>query len=261
MRSISRYAKGLFKKNNWTGLINSFYVYANWFDDYFIRYVLGLGSYPKDIKLRTPCGEVLLEVNFHEDLFTITEIFAMQCYKSSQSIRTFVDFGGNIGIASAYFLTRNTTSRGIIFEPLENNLSVLKKNLRHYSDRVEVIPKAIWINSDLVDFGVEESGRYCGINLEHNIQLKVQALNINEAIEYCISKFQDIDILKIDIEGAGAMVLSQMKSKNLNNIHQIMIEEEAFDDRFLLEKNYRKYIFDSNGLYHYKRLKNNTPLK
>lgn len=255
MRPFNRYVKGIFNKNNWTGLMNSFFIYVNWIDDYLIRYVLGLGSYPKETKIRTPSGLIVFYVNCHEDFFTITEIFAMQCYKSNESLETFVDFGGNIGIASAYFLTRNSKSRGIIFEPLESNINNLKKNLRNYLERIEIIPKAIWTNSEFVNFGIEESGRYCGINLNYAIQLKVEAININEAIQYCIEKLKVIDILKIDIEGAGAIVLPTIKPEYLKKIHQIMIEEMSFDDRILINNNYKKYIFESNGLYHYNKIK------
>jgi len=252
-RPISRYFHGLLNKNNWVAFIKSFYIYANWGEDYFIRYILAMGAYPKMIVIRTPCGRISFEAKHHEDLFTVTEIFAMECYKTSRKIETFIDFGGNIGVASAYFLTRNNTSRGVIYEPLQNNINRLKINLSTYLERIEIIPKAIWVESSIVNFSIEETGRYCGINLNHEDTFKVEAINVSDALSYCIAKLGKIDILKIDIEGAGVTVLKHIEPSLFESISQIMIEEPLFEDQFLLAQKYTKTIFEPNGLFYYKK--------
>jgi FkbM family methyltransferase len=252
-RPIARYLNGLLTLNNWSALVKSFYVYINWIDDYLIRYIFGLGPYPKKVALRAPCGAIFIEAKCHEDLFTITEIFAMECYKADSKIKTFLDLGGNIGVASAYFLSRNNFSRGIIFEPLQSNINRLKINLQNYEERIEIIPKAVWIESGLVNFGVEKTGRYCGIGIEHPQNLSIEAENINDALAYCVDRLGTIEILKVDIEGAGVPVLKNIHDKFFDSIPQIMIEEPPFDDVFLLSKGYKKAIFDATGLFYYKK--------
>jgi hypothetical protein len=100
---------------------------------------------------------------------------------------------------------------------------------------------------------VENTGRYCGIGIEHQQSLSIQAENINDVLAYCIDQLGTIEILKVDIEGAGVPVLKHIHDSFFDSISQIMIEEPPFDDGFLLSKGYHKTIFDATGLFYYKK--------
>ena len=253
-RSISRIISGFFNRNNWKALFNSFNVYQNWYQDYFLRYLLGMGTYPKLVNLLTPMGIINFVANCHEDLFTANEIFCMECYKPHEDIKTFIDFGGNIGLSAAYFLTRNTESIGIIYEPLNSNSIRLKENLKLFENRYSVVNKPVWIDGGEVKFGVDKTGRYSGINLLHDTIISMNAVNVDDAIQDGISKLGKINVLKIDIEGAGVSILRKINPKYFDKIDCIMIEELPFDDLFLLDLGYTKFNFDVDGLFHYFKL-------
>lgn len=255
-RSISRILAGLLNKNNWYALFNSLFIYKFWFQDYFLRYLIGLGLYPKLVYLKTPLGTIDYIANCHEDLFTANEIFCMECYKPHSDISTFVDFGGNIGLSSAYFLTRNTKSIGIVYEPLNSNILRLTKNLERFSERISIVNKAVWVATEEIKFGVDNTGRYSGINLIHENIINLDAINVDDAIEDCIEKLGRINVLKIDIEGSGVLILKKLNQKYYDKIDSIMIEEFPFDDTFLIDLGYAKFNFDVNGLFHYCKFTN-----
>jgi FkbM family methyltransferase len=213
-----------------------------------------MGKYPKMVDLKTPMGIVKYIANCHEDLFTANEIFCMECYKPHAEITTFLDFGGNIGLSSAYFLTRNPTSIGIIYEPLTSNVLRLRENLRPFEKRISIIDKAVWIDGGEIKFGIDQTGRYSGINLPHNTIVRMNAVDVDDAVEDGIQRLGRINVMKIDIEGAGVLILKKLNPKYFEKIDCIMIEEFPFDDKFLKDLGYRKFNFDINGLFHYYKL-------
>jgi hypothetical protein len=107
------------------------------------RYYFKGGSYPYTIGLRTPIGVIDLELYCTEDLITIYEVFFRKDYCLPRNARIVVDFGSNIGISAAYFVTRNAKLKVYAYEPVSLNISRAKRNLAPLPDRVELAECAV----------------------------------------------------------------------------------------------------------------------
>src|SRR5437899_2554338 len=78
--------------------------------DALYRYLLGRGDYPAAIGVKTPIGPIQLACNSSHDMLTVNEIFCRLDYLATSEDQIVVDFGSNIGISAAYFLTRSRSS-------------------------------------------------------------------------------------------------------------------------------------------------------
>jgi hypothetical protein len=126
-RSLKRLLQALFEPNHWLTLIKVF-ILIDAPIEYLRRYIFSSGVYPWKLSIRTPVGWHTIELHRFEDIFTVNEIFIWEVYRASCP-QVFIDIGGNVGFASLYFLTRCQGSRGVIVEPLPQNIIRAKKLL------------------------------------------------------------------------------------------------------------------------------------
>ena len=147
-------------------------------------------------------------------------------YFANTNIKVVVDVGSNIGISALYFLTRNKQAKCYLFEPDPNNIPKLHHNLSNYKARYELEEKAVSNEKAEVKFGIEKTGRYGGIDVKTGNYISVACLDINEVLENILSKEQQIDILKLDIEGAELKTVAAIKQSFLKRIKHIYIEAE-----------------------------------
>ena len=136
-----------------------------------------------------------------------------------------VDAGAHIGLASVYFANRFPQARIVAIEPEPANFKMLLKNTRDYPN-ISVLQAGLWSgkthlqiqdsNVDNWSFRVAETVGAGGI-LALGVQDVMKSANANQ-----------IDILKIDIEGSEVEVLSSSVSW-LGNVQNMIIE---LHDRF-----------------------------
>jgi FkbM family methyltransferase len=192
--------------------------------DAFRRYLLKVGSYPHELVLRTPIGKIRLTAFSPDDLLTINEIFCRKDYHSDPRDRIFVDFGSNIGVSAAYFLTRSRESYVFGFEPLPQNIERLKRNLNCFKGRFNLTEGAVWTGNGIVDFGWEETGRYGGIQSKSPRKLAVEAFDENDILRDILTRHGKIDVLKIDVEGAEGELLRYIHPDTAARIRKIFVE-------------------------------------
>jgi FkbM family methyltransferase len=229
MRSISRNVAAVLKPQHYVSLARS-HIYTQWRDFFIDRYVLGKGEYPYACRIRTPLGPVELTLYQHEDCFTVQEIFGLECYKAVRA-RVVVDFGANIGVSAAYFLTRNADAQVYCFEPLPQNIGRLRQNLAPFAGRWHLTEAAVARESGSISFHVEPTGRYSGIECSEGELCQFPCVSAEQALEEIISRHGRIDVLKIDIEGAEALFMSSLPERVLSKIDRIYIEGR---DKFAL---------------------------
>ena len=99
-------ALALIKPANYSGVVKTL-LQCSAPLDFLGRYVRNRGQYPAEFRIRTPIGPVTLTAFTPDDLLTINEIFFRGDYGDDRDAKVVVDFGSNIGISAAYFLTRN----------------------------------------------------------------------------------------------------------------------------------------------------------
>jgi FkbM family methyltransferase len=188
------------------------------------RYLLGRGTYPTSIAVRTPLGRTAIRVHSFHDLLTVNEIFARRDYPAPRDIGVVVDIGSNVGISALYFLTRNRSSRVFLFEPLPRNINALKANLEGYEARYVLDETAVGTGNGMVEFGWEDTGRYGGVGRAAEHRLDVRCRDINDILRDILAEVDRIDILKMDVEGSEEELLRHASLGHLRRIRAIYAE-------------------------------------
>jgi len=222
-RTLKRVAKAAFEPRHYRALKNSILKYERPLDGLF-RYLFEAGRYPVVMPIRTPLGVVRPVIYSHHDMLTINEIFCREDYLCGEQIETVVDIGSNIGISGLYFLTRNSTSFVYLFEPLPRNAARLLKNLDGFKKRFEFWPVAVALWDGEAEMGVEETGRYGGIGLGRETNLRVTCRKASSVLREVLDKHAEIDVLKIDIEALEDEILASIPEDMLRSIKHIFIE-------------------------------------
>jgi FkbM family methyltransferase len=150
-----------------------------------------------------------------------------QCVDSCSHVQLIIDCGANVGYSAAYFLSRFPEARLIAVEPDRDNVALLLQNLAPWKDRVEICDAALWSHpTELVM--VPEPYRD---GLEWTRQVRepgpeeagaIRAVDIPQLLRS--SGQSRISILKIDIEGAEAVVFGDGRPEWLERVDHLVIE-------------------------------------
>jgi FkbM family methyltransferase len=151
------------------------------------------------------------------DHYTFKEVFEEEVYsalcRNCSNVKTIVDLGANIGLASLYLLNNNPEARLFAVEPDPSNFKLLMQNLdaSRFRDRSHAIQAAVWSDSGPLEIHQPESAghvnQYRVKPCEDKGQMSgpVSGMTIQQIME--VSGFDTIDILKVDIEGAEIELL------------------------------------------------------
>jgi FkbM family methyltransferase len=187
-------------------------------------YALGSGSYPCEVALRTPAGIISLRVYGWHDLRTIHEIFLAEDYAIGRNAGVIVDYGSNIGVSAAYFLTRNPSNYCYLFEPVATNIQRLNHNMKPFQGRYTVKACALGIENCRIAFGVEDTGRYGGIGQQTGTYITVDCVDSNEVLERVIEAHGKIDVLKIDVETMEKAIVERLSHGIASRIDLLLVE-------------------------------------
>ncbi|MHA4811978.1 FkbM family methyltransferase [Flavitalea flava] len=157
-----------------------------------------------------------------EFLVSIDELFINEFYKfrSHTDRPKIIDCGSYIGTSILYFKVNYPNAIVTGFEPDPSNYTLLKRNLDNWAfNDTHVFNAAIWINNDSISF---TSSGNMGSKIEMGTNLpdgngKVKCVRLSELLN------EEIDFLKVDIEGAELPVLRDC-SDNLKNVRNLFIE-------------------------------------
>lgn len=221
-RSITRLLAAPFYRQHYVSIAKSFQ-YVDYYSFFIKRYISGKGQYPFTCRVRTPTGIVSLMIYQHEDTFTIQEVFGIDCY-AARDEKVIVDFGANIGVSAAYFLTRNRNSFVYGFEPLPSNLEKLKRNLAAFEGRYEVTNAAVAAEAGTLTFRVEPTGRYSGVENLVGEEHSFPAVSATDELRRIAAQHGEIDLLKVDIEGAEVDIFASLDRATLSKVKLIYIE-------------------------------------
>ena len=225
---MASFLRKLLGRHNWRALFGLLRVSRSPID-LFLRQYLGTGSYPVTTRVRTPIGAVALTLHSRSDVVTLNEIFFRRDYAADESLRVAVDFGANIGIASAYFLSRNPVARVDAFEPVPANIERARQNLRAFGSRVTLHESAVGDRTGRVRFGVEPTGRYGGIGVGTGREIEVECRDAAAALGAILEREKSIDVLKIDVEGMERPILERLAALPAGSIGCIYAEYAGDD--------------------------------
>lgn len=149
------------------------------------------------------------------------------CLKDLNNIDLVIDCGANVGYSNAYFLSTFPQCRVIAIEPDSKNYAALQRNLAPYSDRAKLINAGIWshtaelvISKDKYRDGREWSRqvRVC----EAGEKADIQGVDLGSILSE--SGADRLSLLKMDVEGAEAVVFADNYESWLRQVDAIAIE-------------------------------------
>ncbi len=131
-----------------------------------------------------------------------------------------VDAGAHIGLASAYFANKYPESKIISIEPEESNFKLLEKNVEKYSN-VYPIKAGLWSHESNLTIKNKESKKW-GFNVEEGRgEAGIDSISVGSILEMTDKK--QIDVLKLDIEGAEREVFEKSSSW-IGDVKTIIVE-------------------------------------
>ena len=182
--------------------------------------------------LASKWAKYLLKCRVHSSDFEVfRQIFLEREYSCLDDVSAaglVIDCGANVGYSSAYFLSRFPGCRVIAIEPDQKNFAVLRRNLVPYGSRAVMHQAAVW--SHVTELTLSESSSADGYEWGRQVRecgstenvLKVPTVDIGGLLKE--SGFSRISILKVDIEGAEAVVFAQDYAWWLDLVDNLVIE-------------------------------------
>ena len=153
------------------------------------------------------------------------EIFHSESYKfqTTKVSPLIYDCGANVGTSVLYF--KKNYPKAIIkaFEPDPKVFGYLKNNLeKNKIQDVQLFNAAVWTENTTLNF--EDDGADAGkISQNKKASIQVKALWLKELLQ----KETEIDLLKIDIEGAEYAVLEDCQTE-LQKVNHLFVECHSF---------------------------------
>lgn len=170
------------------------------------------------------------ELNYlrpYEVIKTYKEIFGTEMYKFSTDRKhpIILDCGANIGISTLYFAINYPTASICAFEPDETLFSILSKNIKdNHLANVTAYNDAIWTENCSLSFS-NKGSEASQIDITGSSATKVNAIKFSDFL----SKFEYVDFVKMDIEGAEYEVIKDC-AIHLNKIENLFLEYHGTAD-------------------------------
>jgi FkbM family methyltransferase len=222
-RDTRKIAKAVFDRRHYLAASNMLRLYERPLE-MFRRYLTRAGTYPCTVRVATPIGRIDLKLYAQDDVLTVNEIFCRADYQADVGDKVVVDFGSNIGISAAYFLSRGEGTFTYLFEPLPANIEHLRYNLRPFEGRYALEEVAVGTEEGEVQFGWEPTGRYGGVGLPTGNYIKVRCRRARDVLQEVVNRQGKIDILKIDIETMEEAVVGDIPSVLARHIDKVYVE-------------------------------------
>ncbi len=150
------------------------------------------------------------------------------------------DIGANIGAAAVYFAARYPQAKIYCFEPLPENIELLRKNVEAFGDRVTVVPFGLGETEGTFVYRPSNDPANFGGGTFHNVGCAdggTMRLPVTTLEKFCrANRIHQIDAMKIDTEGAEWSVLSGMPSAKLARVGVVLGELHSVNDGLIFEK-------------------------
>lgn len=192
-------------------------------------------------KLRLPSKVINVKVqNFEilipeKEIFRLKNIFREHEYSLPANFNvsddaTIVDIGGNIGTFALYATGWNNKSKIYSFEPNPQVFPLLQINTQNHKNIEKYFFGLGDMNERLTLYQNPINTGACSTSQSYNGATKVE-IEIRDTLEvFRELNIKQIDVLKIDTEGAEVSILKSLKTM-LDRVRVIMIEYHSIKDR------------------------------
>lgn len=167
------------------------------------------------------------------DIWTVKETFLDRFYEK-YSLRvqdgwTILDIGGGIGDFTVFAALKRPGSTVYAFEPTPQSFSLLQENLRlNQITNVRSYAEAVWSEKGTlaIDTTVGEPGQFISHQVEHASPQDGKVLVPSVSLAEIFDRFglAQIDLMKMDCEGAEYPVLFHASGEVLSRIQRMVME-------------------------------------
>ena len=164
------------------------------------------------LRIKLPNIKSLIRIRSHtSDIDCFSQVFINKEYDFPLNIKKpglIIDGGANVGYASLFFANKFPDATIIAVEPEESNYRILKQNTAHHK-RIKTVKAGIWnrtTNLRIKDPGLGKWG-FMVEEISQKAPGSIRAVTIGDILKK--SGYKEIDILKLDIEGAEKEVFSE----------------------------------------------------
>ena len=147
-----------------------------------------------------------------------------------------IDCGGHIGTFSLYVKNLYPQANIVIFEPVEANRVLLKKNIAAnsaLSENITILP--IGLYSESGQFYVDLSGKqFDAVSLQrekpaHSEYISTEAITFNQLVEQ--QRLNVVDLMKLDVEGAEYPILRESVGDISKVVKRLIMEYHPAGDK------------------------------
>jgi FkbM family methyltransferase len=191
------------------------------------------------------------------DFKVINETWTENVYRIHQGqffgAGVFVDVGANIGAVSLFVDSFNKSRdddnkiKVYAVEPEPNNLHLLNQNIQNNpTENITVVSNAIWHEEAMVSIS-NRGGNSSIVDLEEDSS---EVLAITLETLFSTYNIEEVDVMKIDIEGAEFDLIINTPAETLAKINRLVLEfDKSFDGRFgqMIEKLSKQFGIDILG--------------
>ena len=155
-----------------------------------------------------------------------------------------IDGGANIGCASVYFTMRFPQAEILAIEPEKDNFSLLKTNTESYRN-IHCVQAGVWNKNEKLSIANPEGGA-AEFMFDNNIinSDSINGMTIQSLLD--LKNWNEVDIIKLDIEGAEKEVFSSDDLSWLKKVKLLIIE---LHDRY--KKDCTKTVFYALNQFNY----------
>lgn len=154
-------------------------------------------------------------------LHSLDEVFGEEVYRftSDKESPYIIDCGSNIGLSIIYFKMLFPQARILGFEPDEKTFHILENNIMDFGNSVIVKQEAVWTKDEDIEFYAEGSlaGSIVTDFANKGNKLNVKAIDLKKHLN------EEVDFLKVDIEGAENTLIFDLKN-HLHNVKNLFLE-------------------------------------
>lgn len=209
---------------------------------------------PMEGPIRLRGGGTLSVSSYGEDIVSVVVVFCKEEYGTDFAGKTVLDIGANIGTL-AVLACRHGCRRLVAVEPSPEAYGVLVQNLTEngFADKSVAIHAAVCGTArGPVPFAVASSplnSLAAAVNPEGRAVVNVPSLTLGELLGEHFG--DELDLLKMDCEGAEVEIVGQASEADLRRIREIRMEFHGPDIEPTLQRlmgvGFRVVVYDRAG--------------
>jgi len=203
---------------------------------------------PVKINVSGKPATLLIKHQLDFDVYHDTFIKEEYDFTPTQQPQIILDLGSNIGSTAVYFAVKYPNAHIYCFEPDPENIKRFEQNTSPFKNRITLIPKAVWKESNkTLTFYVVPNRHWSSSLVPREgagTEVEVNTVSLDDAMLNL--GLEHIDILKFDIEGAEYEVFSAFKHSDavetyIGEVHPKLMNKSTQDIIDLFPNHFSAY--------------------